>query len=375
MAELTFSDFIESILKIFKQTGCEIWPEKPANNSEKVKSLLRSIMLWCSLVSMALLAVSSAVYMFEHIETKDFLAALPTIAYNPFTIFRVLKIYQNRKVISEILLELQKGYPKSSSEAASLNHQVRPFRMYRTFLTWSSFMTFLAIILTTIIIGFSYGTERLLLDLWVPFSFERWDVYLILSSWVILTAIVMLPIVFAMDMLMFSMVTMVAMEFNILKLEVEKLGIDQDQEEDRIKKIVDRHHVLIGLSEKLEKIYSSTILYNMVQCSVFVCVCAFKLSNFTEGTSSLIANLQVFGVALNQIFFYSYLGQKMIDASAGIAESVYNCQWYKMKDKKLIKAIKILMIRSQKPQQLTAKKFSVISFESSATVRFISFIC
>ncbi|KAH9633542.1 hypothetical protein HF086_013219 [Spodoptera exigua] len=81
------------------------------------------------------------------------------------------------------------------------------------------------------------------------------------------------------------------------------------------------------LGEDLEDIFTAPNLFNVLVGSLEICALGFNLT------------------------------------STKIGDAAFLCKWYKM-DEKSKKIILTIMIRSKKPQQLTAYKFSTISYAS-----------
>lgn len=158
---------------------------------------------------------------------------------------------------------------------------------------------------------------------------------------------------------------------------MEKLGLDKQQSFSDIKKLIKRHNQLFCLGAKLESIFSSTNGFYLAQSSLVLCLVLLRLSRESDVTAITIYAPAGFSI-LNQILVFCYLGQKIRDASLSVAESVWNCNWTHFKDPCIQRALLMMLMRSQKPQVLTAQKFQVISLESFTTVlsfqdRFLKF--
>ncbi|XP_015114099.1 odorant receptor coreceptor-like [Diachasma alloeum] len=72
-------------------------------------------------------------------------------------------------------------------------------------------------------------------------------------------------------------------------------------------------------------------------------------------------------LSFSHLFVECLIGQRLIDYSLGIQEHVSNSQWYDSSVKSQ-KMLRLLLMRSQYPCQLTAGKLLVINMESYSRI-------
>lgn len=295
-------------------------------------------------------------------------SVLPNAANAPFLMFKTLMVYVNRKEIKEILLSLHGNFPLSKEKQTAINAHghLKTITLLTRIYAGSMMFLFVAVIVYGFNFYIDFGTEKLPTDMWFPFSYADDKVYLAVCSWVNWISLNVELVALGGDLLLFALVTLVSMEFDLLRLDVENIGADGAA---TIESIVTRHQGTIDLCDKLEIIYASSFLYNVVQSSILICFVAFQLSS-ADGNSMFMVYAPYLFTAMIQIYLICYLGQKLIDASSGIATSVYNCKWYEPTNRRTSKSILMLLTRAQAPNCLTAKKFKIISLESFTTVSF-----
>lgn len=173
---------------------------------------------------------------------------------------------------------------------------------------------------------------------------------------------------------MFLFITLISMEFNNLQIKfIDLKYIKATEIETHLKSLVQRHEKLFECSEKLEKIFSPSFLFNFVQSSFVICLTAFQSSTSSEA-SQLFFNFTYCTAVLNQIWLLCFFGQKVINSSECIAMGAYDSGWENIKSIRVKKAVLNIVRRAQIPIKLTAMKFKEISLKSFTTVKSINYL-
>ncbi|XP_045501412.1 odorant receptor 13a-like [Colias croceus] len=192
----------------------------------------------------------------------------------------------------------------------------------------------------------------------IPFSVDSWGKWLFIYLHSIINGFICVLYFTTVDGLYYIMTTHICSHFIILSEEIKKLKPETSY---LLNEIVKKHQYILKLSQDLEDIFTAPNLFNVLVGSIEICALGF---NLTMGKWSQIPGVVLFLLSvLLQILMISVFGENIIRESRKIGESAYLCKWYTM-DKKSKKTILLLMLRSNKPQKLTAYKFSVISYES-----------
>ncbi|XP_018378477.1 PREDICTED: uncharacterized protein LOC108771079 [Trachymyrmex cornetzi] len=82
----------------------------------------------------------------------------------------------------------------------------------------------------------------------------------------------------------------------------------------------------------------------------------------------IVSFLFVFG-HFGHMFFYNYLGQKVIDHSSDVFYRIYNVQWY-VAPLRAQKLLLLMMQRSMRHCTIVVNGLFIPSFEGFATVKF-----
>ncbi|XP_055844138.1 odorant receptor 13a [Episyrphus balteatus] len=146
--------------------------------------------------------------------------------------------------------------------------------------------------------------------------------------------------------------------------------------------IAKRHSEIINFAQSLEKFNSPHLLANFSISSILICMVGFQLVTGKMFIGDYLKFLVYILSALSQLFILCWNGDNLIQCSLKTAWHLYACNWeggeLSQQDKKMkqdaIKycpagrdfnlKLKLMIMRSQKPLQITAMKFSVLSLES-----------
>lgn len=374
--KIEFEDFLESYKKFFKfVTFTFVWPSEAENSKEKVKRLIKDVFFWFSVANVCLMVSLVAVSAFRQSTGLSALTfAVPLVTSVTNMTVKCLTVYCFKTDISQLLNKIECNFPmkkvyRKHRVAEYLKNYKRFVRLY----TFLFIMPCLSVIAIPLIKLFSTGQRSFPLDLWMPLSIHRTDVYAIAYLWCIWTCTNSVIVLIAIDSLMFVLITLISMEFDILKIDFLALKhTNRSAVERQTFELVQHHSELIECSGRLERIFSASFLYNFVQSSFVICLTAFQYMTSSEA-SQLLFNGSYCAAILNQVWLLCYFGQKIIDSSEGIAEGAYGCDWEWNENLPLQRALMVVIERAQTPVKLTAMNFTDVSLKSfkSVTVNFV----
>ncbi|XP_047506331.1 putative odorant receptor 85d [Pieris napi] len=192
----------------------------------------------------------------------------------------------------------------------------------------------------------------------VPFPIDTWGKWFVTYIHSIFTGFICVLYFTTVDALYFIMTTHMCSHFTILSQEIKDLKANTTH---LLKDIVKKHQYILKLSQDLEEIFSGPNLFNVLIGSIEICALGF---NLTMGKWTQIPGVVLFLMSvLLQILMISVYGEHLIMESTKISDAAFESEWYAM-DVKSKKIIILIMLRANRPQTLTAYKFSVISYES-----------
>lgn len=372
---IIFEEFTAFALGCFKIGGLGLIPEKFSTRQQKILSKARKMNFWMTMLSDCLIIMSLVTLVIINIDNLEMVSSvLPDVMNTPFIAFKILMTFLHKDQIFEVLSILKEIFPKTKvkQNAINLESYLRPFKLFSK--CYISFMIFIQASMLVLIVN-SYvmnGTDQLAIKMWLPFSYSDDKVFIALHVWIYWLSFNIIVLVYGVDLLFFTILTMVSMNFDILKVEAETIGAQDTSADETMKMIRDlamRHERVISLCDQLEGIFSSTLLYNFAQSAILICFVAFQLSSLRD-IFLILWYVPYLAAVCNQIFFVCYLGQMLKSSSSDVAIGVYNCAWFELPNIKLKNAVWMMLLRSQTPKHLTAKGFRVISLEAFASVTF-----
>ena len=368
--EINFDSFIKFPLLLFRVAFINFNPlHERANLKEKISYYARrsynKFMIVCcvwTIISKVILVVNSA-------DITDASPLLLDVASYILNEFKILTMILFQDEIWELFQDLKPLFDRQSNENKKYGVKKYLDSYHRLAIVYTiPIVVLLTGIVFPIIPFILYGTMELPLPYWYPFDPFQAKYYLIAYFWSNWAAFTVLMTLLATDILLYAMITVIAMEFDILKMDLMRIG-GTPRNKEFIQTLVDKHNKLLNLSERLERIYSLSFLFSFVISSFVMCFLSYQLStNFDNFAlfAFYFFYLWMMGV---QILLLCVFGQKLINSSESISEGVYNSGWEGISDDEAYKKQLVMIIsRAQRPKRLTAMGFADISVETFTTV-------
>ena len=242
------------------------------------------------------------------------------------------------------------------------------YQFYMKIYAFSSVMIFLPVFLLFVPFVLR-GEMGMVVNYWFPFDAFTYKIYPIFLVFSDLAGWSIVVYALATDSMLYSFLTIVGMEFDILSEDLMKFSHAPKHVRMKLMKdLTDRHNQLLNIGDKLQDIYSITIFLSFCVSSLNLCFIAFRLV-IVEATLSVYAfYIPYMGITCGQIFYLCIFGQKLIDASESVANGMYFSEWETFEDNNLKKQFIIVMARAQRPKLLTALGFAEISLTTFTTV-------
>ncbi|XP_059060402.1 putative odorant receptor 92a [Achroia grisella] len=192
----------------------------------------------------------------------------------------------------------------------------------------------------------------------VPFNIEIFGTWFFVFVFSCMNGYICVVFYTTVDALYCIFTSHICHHFTLISEEIKCLDTNNG---DKLRELVNNHQYILKLSEDLEDIFNLPNLFTVLLGSIEICALGF---NLTMGTWSQLPGCVLFLVSvLLQILMMSYFGENITRESNGVGEATFLCKWYDM-NKIEKQNILIIMTRSHKPAQLTAYKFSIISYAS-----------
>lgn len=372
--EITFESFAASPLIFFKMVMYDLQDlSETADLKTRIKYYARKFFCMFGVSCMVLGVVQLVNYGFTQFKTSFDDSAVRSVSDSAASFMLMFKalslIFQKRDfqtmfVELKELLESRNNANENGRREKYLNEYRRHMRMYFFILLSANFIS-----CSPIIAYAMTGVKMFFSNLWFPFDEYKEGGFYLASLWEILFLHYLLSFSLGSDALLYAFISVISMKMDFLKEDF--VALKDDQELDRrikIRALVDRHNKLFELADKLEKNFELIFFNNFVLSSFVICCASFHLLVLATGPFSYIIDVIFIGSWIVMILHLCFFGQKLIDASLGVAEGIYDCQWENFDDIQTKKFMIVVMLRAQRPKRLTAMGFADISLETFSTV-------
>jgi 7tm Odorant receptor len=365
--EIDFNSFVKFSKWLF-QVHLFKFEALSVNSSPRATFLYKAKQLftWFCLLSMVIAASSMTAFVFVNI--SDFLAASNSLT-NIVTISLIgLKAFVTvlkRETICDVMksLEASVGTNRKHKMKSYLSSYHQSIKLYSIVFIATFFP-----ILFPIIPYMASSKMQLTVNYWYPFDAFQLSTFPIAFAWNVWTSWVSLTFLLATDSLLYALIEVISMEFDMLKIDLLSLKASPSHERlSTIKSLNQRHIELIELSDKLQNVYAVTFLFSFVVSSLMMCFVAFQLST-AKKLSAYTFYVPYLGLVSGQVLLLCVYGQKLIDSSSSVADGAYECGWHEMRDNRLKKLLILIIARGQRPSRLTAMGFADISLPSFTSV-------
>ena len=371
--KISFDSFFRVSFFLFRLVFVSFTPlHKDASLKEKIRYFVRLNYNKICIVGTVLALASKALLAYNSVDLmKDSQIVLDVIAYF-LNATKISQTYYRRNDIWKIIQDLKLIFDRRSEANQIQEYGVKKYlnnylRLMATYATPSLLMLFG--ILLTILPYLLYGIMDFGVEYWYPFDPYKVETFPIAYAWVSWTSSYALIFMLGSDSMLFALITVIAMEFNILKIDLANfLKVTDDQKVQELNHLIDHHNKLLDISKKLQQIYSFTFFISFLISSMIMCFLAICIARYENDLLSLVFYLTYFWMMSAQILLLCVFGQKLIDSSETIIDGVYSCGWEEIDNKVLKKQLILIMLRAQKPRNLTAMGFADISLETYTTV-------
>lgn len=214
----------------------------------------------------------------------------------------------------------------------------------------------------------SDDSERILVfKVYIPFDYQPLGIFicvLIWQSWASLTSCLH---EISTCGILHGLIIILASEFQMIGDAFRKFDYNKGFE--HFKTIIKKYQELIEVAEDLESIFSFSNLVTFIGSILQISFIIIECFNDQNQPIRYIVFVSFLVIMLNNIFFLCFFCQKLETASVSVAEKLAETSWYETRDKKTLMAIRFTMMRSQKPINLTAAKFTIMNLNTFKNVR------
>lgn len=364
--EITYQNFYKQTLRFVKLTGWTMMEQGSKISIHTVFYWINLINLYFINLTIIEIAIFGGTYNDEDLFFGIICGILATTLLMKIVIFG-----WKRKEICEIIEYFEIFYPKKKDSTT--------MKLFKNYYNFRMFCTVLSIItcgvneLLAMISLIFFGNRLLFFPIPAFDPSANLFIYLIVNLWQWLTFAEIGLTTFGLDLLLFTMITTIALEFKCLKKEFE--NVKSVRKEDEIKKkLIELYKKQLKMKEisgKLNSIFSFYFLFYFIMLGVVIAIMTFEISISSFGSSIFTINLIFWSAQVTQLFFLCFFAQTLLTNSIEVTDGIYDCGWENFEDLKLKKMVLFMLTNSQDKVKLTMSSFGTISLSLFSDVRLI----
>lgn len=372
-SEINFDSFTKISSLFFRAVLFDFYNPLQEDASYNQKLVYHLKMNYFRLCLLGLVSEIMSLIMFGIVNWDDFLVAAVSVPNTLTAILIGLKALStlfHRKDILKIFQELRTTFETYDNENNTSRIKDYLDRYQRSMKFYSApFLIMLVHIGSPVISYLVFGEMTIHLDVWFPFDAFQPTTFPFAFIWVCWIAWNSILMLLATDSLLYALVTVVLIEFHNFTSELNEIKLLKENEKiSKLRSLTDRHGKILEISDKLQNIYDMSFLGTFFVSSFLMCFLGFIISTAGQSLATIFLFVPFLISMFGQILLLCWFGQKLIDSSLAVADSAYGCGWEDFADNKLKRQLILIIMRAQKPNQLSAMKFAGISLNSFATV-------
>lgn len=370
--EITFDSYIRFSLCMFRGVLFDFQPLNEASVWKRFVYFIKGLYVRLNLSCIIICCLSMMAYGLANAD--NFINAAAAVPNATVTLLIGIKgwiVFFHKKDIWEIFQEMKKMFDRRTGQ--NKKYGVKKYLdNYHRYITAYAiiYCVFVPMIALPIVPFLLYGTMSMSVAYWFPFDIFRKETFPIYLFWTDWMATSMSFYILGADSILYSLITVIAMEFDILKVDLMNIAyVERNERPKTLSHLIDHHNRLMEISDKLQKIFDMTFLYSLVISSLVMCFIAFKLS---LPNADYAFYMPFLCMAVGLIMLLCVFGQRLIDSSEGVAEGIYQSGWENLDDHDFKKKIVLILMRAQKAKKFTAMNFATVSLSSFTTVSLLT---
>lgn len=343
-----------------------------ASRKEKLEYFARDFYHKICIYSWCVALVSKIILVFNFSNVIDALPAILDVVTYFLNVFKMVHTVLRKRAIWKLFQDMEPLFKRRVDDNKKYGVKTYLDQYNRWMLSYSApLILFLGLNALTIVPFLLFGTMALFLNYWYPFDPYQLHTFPYAYVWVMWAAYTALINMLATDSNLYSIITILSMEFDILNTDLKNiLKTPKDKRVKKMQELIDHHNHLLDLSDRLQDIYSVTFLFSFFISSLILCFVVFQISQ-SSNPATIAFFFSYFGMMGGPIMLLCLYGQKLINSSASITEGIYESDWETFDDNDFKKQIILVTLRAQRFKQLTAMKFSNVSLESLTAVNIL----
>jgi hypothetical protein len=279
-----------------------------------------------------------------------------------FSLVRLLALCSQKKNIGAFIVGLEEVFENRLIRGEKCRDVTKYIRYFVMVIRGTNYCVIITLILFILVNGYDTLSERV----WLP-SGASDLLKNVVILWTIMLIILANYTVMINEAIMVTLTKLCALSFDRLNVKLRELADTSDAEKMiNLKKFVEMHLRVIELKRSLEKIFSTVLFLQSVQCSGTICAIGIRLAEFGyfEDKFPLVCILIQ---DLSQFLSICYFGEQISEASLSIGHTIFSNMALD-KNIKFKRSLLLITHYSQREQKIRAKGFKNISMATFSSV-------
>ncbi|XP_014483806.1 PREDICTED: odorant receptor 4-like [Dinoponera quadriceps] len=324
-------------------------------------------------------------YLFAHCkpeELQNLVDSLPTTLEYNLTIFKLMTLWKNRRVVREILAAMDSDwcecvnvdqYLQVMTAKASISHFcTNAMLSFNTIACALYFVGDYAIGIAHQAQGDNDTLRPFPIKITFPFEAEQSPIYELLVVILFLHVMLNMYTLTIVNALIFTLVFHASGQIDIICEEFKTISEKMSYCgycEHKIGILIERHKKVILFSKNLDKLFSFMALMQVFWNTLVICSLGFLVmtSVSNEAGVGMVKSLLAYIGIMVEIFIFCFAGEYISFKSKSLADAAYESLWYNMSPTNG-KNILFVIMRSQKQLSLTAGGMANLSLEAFASI-------
>jgi hypothetical protein len=375
MAMIQFEDFFKISNKCLKFIGIEI---------NQIQSAAMKRYFLFNALTMITVIIAVGIFILQHVDNLT--VSGPPLTNFLFTFLITLKtlhLWMRQREVHAVMVSLKTVYDpitfsRNYEKNLTKNNKIQivfisttfsefifklisiiPLPFFHSKSVCSVLFFFVPIIQNSVATAEGATSSRIFnFDLFVPFSVEPLAAYIVVYIWQGLVGMVGASFLVFNELHFNTLVLMLSMEFDNL---ADDFGAFDYKLVDKkaFKKLVGRHNKLLTIAKELNMVYFVPISVTFLLFTLLICFSLLQL--FTarhlatiERVTNSIKFVTFLNGALVQIYLLCFYCEKLRSSNENLQMKIVNGNYYEASDWKTVKMMQLVLLRAQKPVQMTA---------------------
>ncbi|XP_072750302.1 odorant receptor 82a-like isoform X2 [Anoplolepis gracilipes] len=348
-------------------------------------SSYRTLLWFLYMVTLIAMQYFQYSYVVTHLSINDFSKLINglsvTLDYT-LTFFKVLSLWHNRRIFSDILDAMEDDWNNSGTEShvcvmtnkVNLAHRCSNAMM--TLNGFSAIYYFASNYLSQRAISAAGGSWEFPVQMQFPFDYAIDSPifkFMLLGTFLHIweTAIV----IAMLNSLILALVLHVSGQIDIMCQGLREISAKKSHPS-ATRSLIERHQKIISLSNNIDNFFSFLALIQFVWNTVVICCIGFmiviSLGSEMEGkTGILMQSILPYVAVTLEAFIFCFAGEYLSFKSRSIGDAAYETLWYELSTSEC-QVLLLIIVRSQKRLTITAGKVMDLTLEGFATSKSIA---